>query len=145
MFINTKLCEIEMWNSREQSEKERKKEREREKELMCTFIRSKNCETQKQTYGIDLDADYRNVSTLILLAFDLLLQGYELMRIGLCTSGTSKIVKEKSDGWLWKRIFDRKQEYLRRKYYRSGRTIPQRQVHHCRQWIHRMRDCRVCG
>lgn len=107
-------------------ERKRQRGRKREKRNSCEHLHAWKIVRQEQTYGKDLGADYRNVPTLISLAFDLFSRGYESMRIGLRMSGTLGIERGKSDGWLRKRMFDRKQEYLRRKHRcRSGRTILQ--------------------
>lgn len=62
----------------------KKGEKEKEKKRSsCAFICLKNRATQKRIYDSDLGADYRNVPTLISLAFDLFSRDYESMRIGL--------------------------------------------------------------
>lgn len=115
---------------------------ETEKGSSCIYLRSKNRMTEaniRQRFRCR-PPKYTDFDVVCLW---FIFEYCESMRIGLRgTSETSKIGGRKSDGWLWKRIFDRMGVPPAVSRRKEGRFC--RQVHYCRQWIHRMRDCRVC-
>jgi len=109
---------------------------EAEKGSSCIYLRLKN-----RTTEANIRQRFRTTE-LYRLWCRLPLIYFQVLRIDANRlTGMSKIGRRKSDGWLWKRIFDGMGT--------SGDIVAEgrfrRQMHHYRQWIHRMRDFEFAG